>query len=625
MCGICGFNWEDKILIKEMADSIAYRGPNQEGYYINSNISLGSRRLSIIDLNVRGGQPIYNEDKTICIVFNGEIYNFQSVKEILEKKGHKFNSNTDTEVIVHAYEEYGRSCLDLFNGMFAFAIWDSNKKELFIARDRIGEKPLYYYYKNGKFIFGSEIKSLLQYKEIKREINEDCLRQILLYAFPINGETLLKDIFELKPGHLLILKKNKIKIEKYWDLYVKESNENENFYINNIKKLLSESIKIRLISDVPLGISLSGGIDSSILTAMASRFKEDPIKTFTLGFDIADDEYNYARIVSEKYNTEHTELHLKYRDLTKAFVKVLWHMEVPFSRPAVLPVYYLSNKIKEKLTVSLVGEGSDELFAGYDRYDIYSKLPEKKEINDEQFYKQLKSKIEMPVNKKVENISSGVFNLNKEEFFSPEILKIPNDIDVKNVFGDYLKNTNNIDGSQLNKALLYEMKTEIPYYQCNKIDKTSMANSHEMRVPYLDYKLIEFAMTIPSKYKFYGKNKKIILQKIAKEILPNEISIRKKLPLVVPLSDFFEKEFVDIADNILSKKNLLKRTYYNPERIRKLIRDIKLKRVKPSDNSITPDNPYRQLLLLTNIEIWNKLFIESDNLKNPNLSINNYI
>lgn len=624
MCGICGFNFEDRQLAKAMADSIRHRGPDSDGIYTDKNISLGFRRLKIIDLSAKGNQPMIDKNGNV-LIFNGEIYNFLELRKELESKGYKFFSDTDSEVILHAYEEYGKDCLKFLDGMFAFAIWSPNEKELFLARDRIGVKPLYYYHKNGKFFFASEIKAILQCRDAKRVLNKNCLKQVILYAYPINNETFFKDIYELKPGHFLALKNNKITIRKYWGLKTSETDKNEDFYIKALTKLLFQSVKRRLISDVPLGISLSGGIDSSTLAAIASRLKEDPIKTFTIGFDIPDDEYRYARTVAEHCSTEHTEIHLSYEDLTKAFAKVLWHYEIPYARPALLPIFYLTNKIREKLTVSISGEGSDELFAGYNRYDAYTRLPEPGLVKDKEYYKMIKRKIGMPLSKKIEYISSGVFNTDKEEFFSKDLVKMPKHIDARHAFGPYMKNTKN-DGSQLNKALLYELKTEIPYFHCKKLDKMSMANSHEIRVPYLDdYNIVEFAMSIPSKYKFYGTEKKIILQKVAKPLLPKEIVKRRKLPMVVPMAEFYEKELADISKHILSENSIKKRSYYKISRIKKLITDIKSGKVLADKNSVTPDNPYRQLLFLTNLELWIKLFIENDNLKNPNLSINAYL
>src|SRR3989338_7021977 len=622
MCGICGFNFEDAKLAKAMADSISHRGPDSDGVYTDKGVSLGNRRLKIIDLSINGRMPMANKEGNLVITFNGEIYNFESIRNELEGKNYRFKSRTDTEVILNAYQEYGSGCVKLFNGDFAFAIWDSRKKELFLARDRLVIKPLYYYNKGGKFVFASEIKAILQHKDVKRAVNENCLRQIILYAYPIRVETLIENIMELKPGHFLILKNNKIKIEKYWDLKVNETSKAEDFYKKTVQHLLSESVKMRLMADVPLGISLSGGIDSSVLVAMASRHSKEPVKTFTIGFDANDEDCRHARIIADRFGTDHTEIHLEYEDLTKALVKVLWHMEIPISRPAMAPLYYLYNKIREKLTVSLAGEGSDEIFAGYNRYDAYTKLPRAGEVENRNYYNQLKEKISMPLSKKIEYVSSGVFNRDKEEFFSDKLLKIPKEIDVMRTFGPYLKNTKN-DGKQLNRALLYELKTEIPYFHCNKLDKLSMANSHEVRVPYLDHTLVEFAMTIPSEYKFYGAGKKIILQKIANELLPKEVAKRRKMPMAVPLSEFFNKEFIDIADNLLSESQIRKREYYKIPGVRKLINNIRQRKVSLDKNNVTEDNAYRQLLFFTNLELWTKLFI--DNVKNPKLNINYYI
>ncbi len=624
MCGICGFNFEDRKLVKEMADVLSHRGPDSDGIYIDKNISLGHKRLSIIDLSIKGKQPMVNQGGNLVIVYNGEIYNFKEIKAELEKKGYNFVSNTDTEVVLYAYEQYGPKCLGLFNGMFAFAIWNSTKKELFIARDRIGIKPLHYYFKDSKFLFASEIKAILQCKDVKRTINENCLKQLIYYAYPINGETMLEDIVELKPGHFLVLKDNKLITNTYWDLHVKETNKSEDFYVKKLTELLFASVKGRLIADVPLGVLLSGGIDSSVLVAIASKIKEEPIKTFAVGFDIPDAEFAAAKLVADHCGTDHREIHLDYKDYIKAMLKVLWHMEIPTSRPGMIPFYYLSNKIREYLTVSLSGEGGDELFAGYNRYDAYTKLPEKSFVEDTSYYESLKRKINMPLKEKIEYVASGVFNKDKEEFFTEETLRLPDNINVHNTFGPLIRNTKN-DGSQLNKTLFYELKTEIPYFHCNKLDKTSMANSNEIRVPYLDHTVVEFAMTIPSKYKFYGREKKIILQKVAKPLLPKETVRRRKLPLVVPLTSFIEDEFISMANSLLSERILKKRSYYKIPRIKKLIEAIKARQTLEDKSRVTQDNAYRQLLFFTNLELWIKLFIENDNIKNPNLSIKAYL
>ncbi|MEK6899471.1 MAG: asparagine synthase (glutamine-hydrolyzing) [Nanoarchaeota archaeon] len=607
MCGITGFNWEDAKLVKKMADCISYRGPDQEGYFVNG-VSLGHKRLSIIDLSYQGRQPMFNEDGSICVVFNGEIYNFQELKPELEKKGHIFRSHTDTEVIIHAYEEYGVDCLHKFNGMFAFALWDSNKNELFIARDRLGIKPLYYHYKKGKLIFASEIKAILE-TGVKREVNEDCLKQIIYYEYPIDGSTLVKNIVELKPAHYLLLKDKKLEIKPYWSLNVKETNYSKEFYVKRLKELLTESVKRMLVADVPIGLSLSGGIDSSVIVALASTLSNEPIKTFTLGFDVPDDEFQAAQVVAEYYRTDHTEIHVDSNDYMNALLKVLWHYERPFSKPAIIPVYYLINKIRRQLTVSLSGEGADELFAGYRRYDAYSAPPKSRGDLTEEQYDEINKKVAMSFEEKVRYVSSSAFGPNKEEFFTSEFLKLPPHLDVMNTFGPFIKGVPS-DGSQLNKALKYELETEIPYFHCKKLDAMSMANSHEVRVPYLDHTVVEFAMTIPAKYKFLGGERKIILRELAKEILPEQVVNRKKQPMVTPLSNYFKEGLVELSEKILTVDALKKRGYYNVERVKKLINDVKENRIPKEQTESSRGNPFRQLLLITTIELWIRMFIE---------------
>ncbi len=310
MCGICGFNWDDKELVKRMADVVVHRGPDDSGYYFDKNISLGHRRLSIIDLSLKGRNPMPNENKDIWIIFNGEIYNYLRLKPKLEEKGHTFFSNTDTEVIIHAYEEYGVECLKYLEGAFAFAIWDSEKKELFIARDRMGIKPLYYYFKNGKFIFASEIKSILQYEGVERKMSKSGYIQLILQSFSIDGQTLFEDIKELLPAHYIVLKDKSLEIKRYWDVNVNITNESEKFYVDNTRKLMFDSVKDRMMSDVPIGAALSGGIDCSTIVGILSKLSEEPVKTFTMGFNDPLDEFDEARLVAEHCGTNHKEVAL---------------------------------------------------------------------------------------------------------------------------------------------------------------------------------------------------------------------------------------------------------------------------------------------------------------------------
>jgi len=617
MCGICGFTWEDKKLLKEMMRSISYRGPDQDGMFFDKGVSLGHLRLSIIDLSEAGRQPMFNEEGDICVIFNGEIYNFQELRPELERKGYCFSSHSDTEVIIHAYEEYGEACVEKLNGMFAFAIWDSKKKKLFLARDRIGVKPLFYRFKKGKLIFASEIKAILQHEV--PSLNARCLQQVIAYAYPVNGETLFEDIIELQSGHTLTFSSGKISIKKYWDLEVREMNRTESYYVETLRALLEASVKRRLISDVPLGMTLSGGLDSSTIVALASKLSPEPIKTFTIGFESVNTEFAAAKKVAEHCQTDHHEITMSHEDFMQGMVKVLWHMEFPISRPAMVPVYGLFKELSKHVTVSLVGEGADELFAGYNRYDAYSVPPPKSDPS----YSEMMKKIQMPLKEKIEYVSSGVFTKGASDFFSPLLSTLPRDLTLSARIGKDLKGLKN-DGSLLNRVLRYEMKTGIPYFHCNKLDRLSMAHGHECREPFLDYTIAEFAMTVPAKYKFIGSEKKILVQKVAKPLLPPEIVKRRKLPMVVPLQEFFEESFIETAESVLDAKRISKRPYYKVAGVQRLLDKAASGKLKPDKNAKTEDNAYRQLLFLVNLELWTQMFLESD-VKKPNLSLSRYL
>jgi len=629
MCGICGFNWEDKNLIKEMASAISHRGPDQEGYYVDNNISLGHKRLSIIDLSENGKQPMFNEDGTICVIFNGEIYNFKEIKTELEKKGHKFNSDSDTEVIIHAYEEYNFDCLKLFNGMFAFAIWDSKKKRLFLARDRLGKKFLYYYYKDGKLLFASEIKSILQCPEIKIEFNQQTLSQFITWGYSIDGSTFFKNIYELNPGSYIVYENNFIKKEKYWDLQdkLKDINkpQSEEYYIKTLRNLLIKAVERRLISDVPLGVSLSGGLDSSLITGIMSYLKKDEkIKTYTIGFGREDDEFSYAKKVAEHCGTEYNEIILSYDTMTKSMPQVLWSMEVPWARPSVPAIYHLLKEVKKNVTVNLVGEGADELFAGYNRYQVYAPIPKQKILSEQnEINNKLRKDFEyfktLTIDKKIGLISSGYFTDKeaREKIFTEEILeKIPKNCTIENSFGKLLRTSNK--SNYLNTALCFETKTSLPGIQLIKLDKLSMASSLEVRAPFLDYNIAEFSMEIPPKMKWKGFDKKYIIQKIATEFIPKQNAFRKKLPLQVPLADYYQKDFLGIIENLLDNKTRKKRAYLNKMEVSYL-----LKKFKTNPNQ--EENLLRQLLFLTNLELMQRMFFENDNLKNPSKNINDYL
>ena len=607
MCGICGFNWNDASLIKKMCKVIEHRGPDNSGIYTSKHMSLGHLRLSIIDTSEKGKQPMQNEDGSVWIVFNGEIYNYKDLRSILEKK-HTFNTGTDTEVIIHAYEEWGHECLGKFNGMFAFAIWDTRKNELFLARDRLGIKPLFYYYDGDKFIFSSEIKAIIEH-DIERSLNKKILNQFLIYSYCVNNETLMENIYDLLPANYLIYKDGKIKIGTYWELSPDIRERPLSYYVETLKKMLFSSVSKRLMSDVPLGASLSGGIDSSAIVAIMSRLTQDRVKTFTIGFGDASDEFREARIVAEHCKTDHTEIIVDYDKVSLAFPNVVWHMEAPFGRPATLPTYFLAKETKSKVTVSLVGEGADEIFAGYNRYYPYTKQPPFSLaylFNRERlkFYRDFSKYRNMSQKERINAICSGYFT-NEEErnsAFSKELTNYASpDWSPEKSFGPYLDKLP--PAEQINSALLYELKTELTGVQLNRVDRSSMAHAVEMRVPFLDHELVEFAMTVPSKYKWFGAEKKYVLQRAVADMLPKEIVMRRKLPFNVPLETYSKESFVNIAESLLLDSQ--NREFINYKYFSELIRRIK-------SGSEVKNNSYRQLLFTASLELWYRMFIEGE-------------
>ena len=614
MCGICGISWDDQNLIRLMGRACKHRGPEQEGFYIDQNVSFCCERLKIIDLSENAKQPLHNEDQTIWVILNGEIYNFKEIRNELENK-HKFYTDSDTEVILHAYEEYGDNFLSKLNGMFAFAIYDTRKKKIIVARDRMGVKPLYYHFEDEKLTFASEIKSIFQNKEIPRVINNDALCQFLVYSYTIDNQTMFKDIKELPPGHKLEYSytEKKIRIDRYWSLDFKENNFDESKNLEILKKLLTNAIDVRQVSDAPIGALLSGGLDSSIIVGILSKLSENPVKTFTTGFGHDLDEFNEAKLVADHCGTDHKEIVLNYSDLIKTMPTIVWHMEFPFGRPSILSNFMVSKEIKKYVTVAYTGEGSDELFGGYNRYITYANDADK-----------------VPIEQKIKSITSGFFKDKNtiEKFFSKNISDFFDGANNPlNSFGNVVKT---MDGSLLNKALFFEMKTEIPGAQTWRIDRTASAHAVELREPFLDYKLVEFGLSIPSKFKINQQNelvKKYILQKLASEILPNEIVGRKKFPWGIPFLDFFKNEFIPVAKILIEKSITEKRPYLNIDEkyLSTIFQKIDDKLSDDSKNTEIDDLILRQILFLFNLELWYRIFLENENIQDVNLSINKFL
>jgi len=503
MCGICGiYGLEDKKILKKMMSVISHRGPDGDGQHLGKNVSLGHTRLSIIDLK-KGDQPIYNEDKSVSIVYNGELYNYKVLREDLKKLGHKFRTNSDTEVIVHAYEAYGEYFANKLNGMFAFAINDSKKKRIILVRDRAGIKPLFYSLQDGLLLFGSEIKSILQYDGFVKKLDFEGLSSFLTFGSILGDKTLISGIKQLLPGQQLTYDGKKMKLFSFVKKIKRPLFTDERKTALDLKQTLEKAIESQLISDVPLGAFLSGGIDSSTIVGVMSRVLDSPVETFTVGFGRDDDELNYAKKVAEHFGTNHHELIVRPKDVIPAVTKLAWHYDNPIWDAASVPTYFVSVLARKHVKVVLTGEGADELFAGYNRYKPLSPsfffVPRVAKIY---FY----NKFARLFNEKIRFHVAGV-----RSSYSDYIEQ------------RYLKNPKLLDG-----VLQFERNELLPNQLLNKVDRATMAASLEARVPFLDNTLLDFADRTPLHMKMRGLTGKYILRKAVSKIIPREIITRGK-------------------------------------------------------------------------------------------------
>lgn len=636
MCGICGkFNFNrnesvDQRLIQRMCRILSHRGPDDEGVYVKKNCGLGHRRLSIIDLSPAGHQPMSNEDGTLWIIFNGEIYNFQELRKFLETKGHRFKSLTDTETILHLYEEEGTDCLRSLRGMYAFAIYDEKKESLFLARDRVGKKPLVYALSAKSLTFASEIKALLLDPEIKREIDYTTLHHYLTYEYCPSPHTIFKGIKKLPPAHFLLIERGEVIIERYWNLSYSEKLilPDENAYGEKFKEIFEEAVKLRMISDVPLGAFLSGGIDSGATVAWMSKLSPKPVKTFSIGFE--EKEYNelpYARMIAQKFKTDHHEFLVK-PDALEILPKLVYYYNEPFADSSAIPTYYVSKLTREYVTVALSGDGGDESFAGYERYiadrlaGYYQIVPSffREKIirrlvdllphpeNRRSFFRKLKRFVrgisETPERRYVRWICF-FDNEMKDELYSPEFKKMVSEIDsVELIVQWYAK----ADGKEfIDRTLFVDVMSYLPEDLLVKVDIASMANSLETRSPFLDHKLMEFAASLPSYLKLNKLVTKYLLKQSLKGILPDEVLTRPKMGFGVPLDRWFRKELKEMAFDTLLSPSALQRGYFQKRSIERLL-DEHL--------SLRADHSYRIWALLF-LELWHQMFIDQQEVKIP--------
>jgi len=596
MCGIAGFTQFDHQFGSEksleiMGNAIIHRGPDSGGVYLKDKIGFCHRRLSIIDLSESGNQPMVSHDGCYIIVFNGEIYNFLSLRKELEKQNYPFKTHTDTEVLLALYEQIGKDVLTKINGMFAFAIWDTKKQSLFIARDRIGKKPLYYYRQENDIVFASELKAMLTLPEIPRNIRVDALYDFFAYQYIPDPKTIFEDIYKLEPGHYLEITENTFKKTKYWDIsFSKQSKHNELHIKKELQQLLFDCTKDRMISDVPLGAFLSGGVDSSGIVALMTKNSISPVTTCSIGFDIEQfNETEFANYVAKQYNTNHHELTV-HQNVKDSLEKIVSFFDEPFADPSLVPTFYVSELARQKVTVAIAGDGGDEVFAGYEKYttdnienNLRKLFPNIIRTTLFPFVASILEKFSNTYCKKGGSLLRSLsmdpalgFYISNSQITDGLWQSIISD-ETKNKIGsyhpsqittDYYDQCDGID--HLSRILYTDMKTYLPGSILVKVDRMSMANSLEVRAPILDYKLIEFAATLPSSLKYNKGQKKYILKEAFSDLLPDEILYRKKMGFSVPLADWLRNEIKPLAERKLFNSSGGLCDYFKVNDIKKL-------------------------------------------------------
>lgn len=629
MCGICGklmFDNEATVspeLVKAMADTIYHRGPDDEGYYVSGPVGLGFRRLSIIDLKT-GHQPVPNEDGTVQIIFNGEIYNFKELRALLLNKGHVFKTNSDTEVIVHLYEEFGPQCLDMLRGMFAFAIWDANTKTLFLARDRVGIKPLYYCLTDTSLIFASEIKAILADPSIHRDIAPEMIDRFLTFLYVPGEETLLKGVRKLAPGHYLLVRDGKTTIKQYWDLRFAEPAQSRSLKDAEAEllTLLAESVGLHMIADVPVGVLLSGGVDSTGVLSFATHATDKEISSFTVGFSGGQvaDERPYARLAAEKFGTQHHDMTITAEDFVAFMPKYVWHMEEPVCEPPAIAMYYVSKLARNFVKVLLSGEGGDEAFAGYSNYRNLVWLERVKRglsplngavarglsFADSLFDLPRVAKYLPLMNDRFPGYyysrTSNPYRYTGNglgKVYSPDFARA---IDREHSLEPVRALQAHVHGQNTLDAMLYiDTKTWLPDELLIKADKMTMANSVELRVPLLDHKVLEFAASLPPSFKLKGFTPKYILKKALSKKIPTEIRNRKKTGFPVPYESWLRNDLKDVVWSVLTDRRTVERGYFSKDAVEALLR---------ANSNGT--NYSKEIFSLMSFELWQRTFLESE-------------
>ncbi len=627
MCGICGKmlirenSIVDSALMTKMSAAMSHRGPDDQGVYVSRKIGLGHRRLSIIDLQT-GKQPLSNENGSIWVVFNGEIYNFKELRKELLNNGHVFQTHTDTEVIVHLYEEYEEKFVSKLRGMFAIALWDETLERLILARDRVGIKPLYYYLTDSSIIFASEIKALLVDRTVPREVNAKAIRLLMSYNYIPGDETLMQGVKKVLPGHYIVIRNGKCRDSEYWDLSFSKTRSHLQLRdaVPELNEILRKSVRDHMISDVPVGFLLSGGVDSTALLSYAVEETDKKISTFTIGFEGQnfEDERYYARLAAKCFGTQHYDMTISANDFLDFLPKYVWHMEEPICEPPAVALYYISRLAKDHVKVLLSGEGGDEAFAGYPEYRNFLALERIKTLSGS-LRKIIGRVITMLTDFKSLRRFNRYGHFMSVDFENYYFSRTSTPLSFMNRYAEKLYRADfyelsgrdgmddfrqqiyhTIDDFELLDKMLYiDTKTWLPDDLLLKADKITMANSVELRVPFLDHGVLEYAASLPTDFKLKGLTTKYILRKAFKRRIPKEILNRKKTGFPVPYDRWLSRELNTYVRDVLLDRRTRERGYFNSDAILQML-DSHQKRPTYS----------KEIFLLIVLELWHRTFID---------------
>jgi asparagine synthase (glutamine-hydrolysing) len=630
MCGIAGkiavrTNAPDidAGVVRGMMSLISHRGPDDDGIYTDRRAVLGHRRLSIIDLGT-GKQPISNEDGTVWIVYNGEIYNFPELRKQLLARGHIFKTHTDTEVIVHLYEDYGEGCVNFLRGMFAFALWDARNKKLLLARDRVGIKPLYYVEDHGSLLFASEVKAFRADPSLALELNPQAIHTFLTFLYVPGSETLFRNVQKLEPGHYLIAKDGHVEVTRYWDLKFTAPESNGHFReaVEELRTMLRETVRDHMISDVPVGVLLSGGVDSTALLSFAVHETRKKVSTFTIGFEGQQfaDERPYARLAAQTFSSEHYEMTITADNFRDFLPKYVWHMEEPVCEPPAVALHYVTKLASAHVKVLLSGEGGDEAFAGYQNYrnilwlerlrragqpwtalaaGVFRGLGQMNRPRWQKYSAMLQVSLRDYYYGRTA-LPSSFFNANRQALYAPSFASTIAPTESQSRMRELFAQVS--DQPVLNQMLYVDAKTWLPDDLLVKADKISMANSLEVRVPLLDHKVLEFAASLPVNYKVRGFTTKHILKEAFRGEIPQRILDRKKTGFPVPVDSWINHQLKGYVDEVLLDRTTLERGYFEKDFIRGLLTDEQERQAHTAE-----------IFSLLTLELWHRQFLDCPN------------